>query len=133
MLFQVVVRPPERLVSFTEGLRWLRFNYRQGGGGNAAVCERWVNVTPCQFSGETVSLASAVGLSALCLLWPKIRAGGVRPAMAVWRRGRQEADLQRKKRKHGRLRFFLPLGPRPWAGGCPSPFEPWKDGFATGA
>jgi hypothetical protein len=52
--------------------------------------------------------------------------------VAVWRRGRQEAALNGKKCKHGRLRFFLPFGPRPRAGGCPSPFEPLKDGFATG-
>jgi hypothetical protein len=49
------------------------------------------------------------------------------------RRGWQDAALNRKKRKHGRLRFFHPRGPRPRAGGCPSPFEPWKDGFVTGA
>ena len=38
--------------------------------------------------------------------------------------GRQEADLQRKKRKHGRLRFFLPLGPqlRLWV--APPPLSP---------
>jgi hypothetical protein len=64
---------------------------------------------------------------------PKSWAGKVRPAVAVWRRGRQDAALKQKKRKHGRLRFFLPLGPRPRAGGCPSPFEPLKDGFGTGA
>jgi hypothetical protein len=29
--------------------------------------------------------------------------------------------------------FFLPPGPRPRDGGCPSPFEPWKDGFVTEA
>jgi hypothetical protein len=62
----------------------------------------------------------------------KIRAGIVRPVAAMRRRGRQDAALNGKKRKHGRLRFF-PLGPRPRAGGCPSPFEPLKDGFATGA
>jgi hypothetical protein len=63
---------------------------------------------------------------------PKIRVGVVRPVAAMRRWGRQEADLQRKKRKHGCLCFFLPPGPRPRGGGCPSPFEPWRDGFATG-
>jgi hypothetical protein len=42
--------------------------------------------------------------------------------------GRQDADLNRKKRKQGRLRFFLPYDPRPRAGGCPSPFEPLMKG-----
>jgi hypothetical protein len=59
----------------------------------------------------------------------KIRAGKGSPAVAVWRRGRQEAVLNGKKRKHGRLRFFLPCGPRPRAGGCPSPFEPLMKGL----
>ena len=52
-----------------------------------------------------------------------IRAGRVRPAVVVWRRGRQEADLQRKKRKHGRLRFFLPPGPRLRPGAVPPPLS----------
>jgi hypothetical protein len=42
----------------------------------------------------------------------KIRVGIVRPVVVVWRRGRQEADLHGKKRKDGRLRFFLLLGHR---------------------
>jgi hypothetical protein len=38
-----------------------------------------------------------------------------------------------EKTQTGRFAFFLPCGPRPRGGGCPSPFELWKDGFATGA
>jgi hypothetical protein len=45
--------------------------------------------------------------------------------------GRPGRPTRRKKRKHGRLRFFLLPGPRPRAGGCPSPVEPLKDGFTT--
>jgi hypothetical protein len=43
--------------------------------------------------------------------------------------GRQDAALNGKKRKQGCLRFFLPLCPRPRAGGCPSPFEPLMKGL----
>ena len=50
-------------------------------------------------------------------------AGKVRPAVVVWRRGRQDADLNRKKRKHGRLRFFLPLCPCLRARAAPPPLS----------
>jgi hypothetical protein len=39
------------------------------------------------------------------------------------------ADLNRKKREQGGLRFFLHAGHRPRAGGCPSPFEPFMKGL----
>jgi hypothetical protein len=38
----------------------------------------------------------------------------------------------RKKTQTWTFAFFSTLQPPVTAGGCPSPFEPWKDGFATG-
>jgi phage/plasmid-associated DNA primase len=46
-----------------------------------------------------------------CDVKTKSWAGKVRPAVVVWRRGRQDAARQGKKRKLGRLRYFLLLGP----------------------
>jgi hypothetical protein len=76
---------------------------------------------------------------------PKSRAGRVRPivavwrcggvavwrcgGVAVWRRGRQDAALNRKKRKHGRLRFFLLLGPRLRSGAAPPPLSRKRTGL----
>jgi hypothetical protein len=54
---------------------------------------------------------------------PRSRAGGVRPAAAIRRRGGQDGRLRRKKRKHGRLRFFLPCGPRLRPGAVPPPLS----------
>jgi hypothetical protein len=39
------------------------------------------------------------------------------------------ADLNRKKRKHGRLRFFLPLGPRLRSGAAPPPLSRGRTGL----
>jgi hypothetical protein len=105
--------------------------------GEAAACPPQVvgrlwrgNVAHSQSSGEAASPCVSRGADyAVRDGKPKSRAGKVRPAVAAWRRGRQDAALNRKKRKHGRLRFFLPLGPRPRAGGCPSPFEPFMKGL----
>ena len=60
---------------------------------------------------------------------PKNRAGEVRLFAGVCRQGRQEADLQGKKRKHGRLRFFLPFGPRLRPGAAPPPLSRGRTGL----
>jgi hypothetical protein len=38
----------------------------------------------------------------------------------------------RKKTQTWTFAFFSTSLPPATAGGCPSPFEPWKDGFVTG-
>jgi hypothetical protein len=62
---------------------------------------------------------------------PKIRAGEVRPVAAVQRRGGRK-PTERKKTQIRTFAFFSTLQPPATAGGCPSPFEPLRDGFATG-
>ena len=113
--------------------------------GNMAVCGYAGNLfqvgtlLPVRFSGQAVvagncnTLPIFRGGGFTCVsrgagyAWrdekTKIRAGRVRPAVVEFWRGRQEADLQGKKRKHGRLRFFLPLGPRLRPGAAPPPLS----------
>jgi hypothetical protein len=103
---------------------------------------------PVRFSGQAVSAGkpntlpvfrgggfTCVSRGAYCATLDgktKSRAGRVRPAVAVWQRGRQEAALKQKKTQTRTFVFFSTLRPPATAGGCPSPFEPLKDGFATG-
>jgi hypothetical protein len=54
---------------------------------------------------------------------PKSRAGEVRLVAAVYWWGARTAALHGKKRKHGCLRFFLPLGPRLRPGAAPPPLS----------
>ena len=51
----------------------------------------------------------------------KIRAGGVHPAVVVWRRGRQEADLQQRKNANMDVCVFSTSRPPATSGGCPLP------------
>jgi hypothetical protein len=139
---------PARVVrrGFTEGPHRLGFRPHHGGKcggmrkagtlfiGEAAVCppqavgRLWRgNVAHSQSSGEAASPCVSRGADyAVRGGKPKSRAGRVRPAVAVWRRGRQDAARFGKKSKHGRLGFFVALGPPPPGGGggvCfPSPY-----------
>jgi hypothetical protein len=56
--------------------------------------------------------------------------GKVRSVVAAGAAGRRPI---RKKTQTRMFAFFSSSRPPATAGGCPSPFEPWKDGFATGA
>jgi hypothetical protein len=86
-----------------------------------------------EFRGSFITSDSRGTDCAVCDGKTKIRAGLVRPAVAVWRRGRQEAALQQKKPQTRTFAVFSTFWPPATVGGCPSPFEPLKDGFATGA
>jgi hypothetical protein len=59
----------------------------------------------------------------------KIRAGKVRPVVAVWRRGRQDATLKQKKRKHGRLCFFYLAAPDHGEWAAPPPLSRKRTGL----
>jgi hypothetical protein len=62
---------------------------------------------------------------------PKNRVGGVRPVVAVQRRGGRKPTV-RKKTQTWTFAFFSTSRPPATTGGCLSPFKPLKDGFATG-
>jgi hypothetical protein len=147
--FRVIAHPPERWVGVTERAVLLAVHFpswrgiwRYAGmqviffqmGKLPPVCEAvrrlWrVNVTPCQSSGEVASPASAVGPATHGMMGRR-KSGRAYYAPLWWSfGGGGRKPTTGKKRKHGRLRFFLPLGLRPRAGGCPSPFEPFMKGL----
>jgi hypothetical protein len=85
-----------------------------------------------QGSGEAAALTSAVGRSTHDVMKGKGRAGGPLPAVAAWRRGRQDAALQGEKTQTRMFAFFASARPLTMGKGLPSPFEPLRDGFGTG-
>jgi hypothetical protein len=74
----------------------------------------------------------AVGLITRCVMGSR-KAGRVKYApLRRYNGGEAGSRPGEKKTQTGRFVFFLPYGPRLRAGGCASPFESLRDGFATG-
>jgi hypothetical protein len=116
-------------------MRWyagLRISFSPGRlppvrfSGRAVIAGRRI-ITECRGGG--ITCVSRGADCAVCDGKPKNRAGDLHPAVAVWRRGRQDAALNGKKRKHGHLRFFLPPGPRLRPGAVPPPLSRGRTGL----
>jgi hypothetical protein len=148
--FVETARPPERWTGFTERVLPVTV-HRSIIARSAAVSGFADNV----YTGEIVACPpQAVGrllpvMLRLRSFWegsaayvsrgvyratldgkPKIWAGEVRPAVAVWRRGRQDAALKQKKTQTWTFAFFSTRPPTTGRG-LSSPFEPLRDGFTT--
>jgi hypothetical protein len=115
-IFQSTIRPPFHLM---------------------AVASRWYG----GYSGKMLRLRNLTVMYHFCLPWgglllawckTKSRAGIVRPSVGIRGGGGRTPPCNSKKRKHGRLRFLLPLCPRLRPGAAPPPLSRWNEGFATG-
>jgi hypothetical protein len=100
-----------------------------GGGFQEEGCGRLHQAAPqgAGVGGSIINVSRGAGF-AVPVGKPKGRAGRVRPVAAgYWRGGRRPPE--RKKTAAWTPLFFLPFGPRPRGGGCPSPFAPCMKGL----